>query len=188
MQIIRLNETTAALIEIPFTSVQAANLQNRITGALAITCKIKRAGVAGAVAGAGTYTAVDDANAPGVRGYVPAVADLVLGINTFVFTAAAMEPREVPVMVVAEDPFAPSIYGTAITGTLTATQFSTSLNPGLANLYKDCLVEFLTGSLAGQVKPILASTVGPNSILTIDPTYALAGAPANNDRIRIITR
>ncbi len=111
MQIIKLAETTAALIEIPFTTVLATNLQSRILAATlansSITVKIKQANVTTAVTGgAGTFTACDDTGAPGVRGYKPSSGELALGVSTFIFTGANMEPREVPVMVVADSPYA----------------------------------------------------------------------------------
>lgn len=115
MQIIKLGETTAAQIEIPFTTVSISNLQTRLTGAQlpnsSITVYIKKGGVGSAVAGgAGTFTTVDDTNAAGVRGYRPSTGELVQGISTFIFTGTnggnTMEPREVPVMVINDDPYA----------------------------------------------------------------------------------
>jgi hypothetical protein len=112
MQIIKLTETTAAQIEVPFTSVLASNLQSRILGSTlantSISVYAKRGGTGAAVAltsDGTTWTATDDTNAPGVRGYKPKAAELVAGFQTLVFTGTNMEPREVPIMVVTADPF-----------------------------------------------------------------------------------
>jgi hypothetical protein len=115
MQIIKLTETTAAQIEVPFTSVLASNLQSRILGSTlantSISVYAKRGGTGAAVAltsDGTTWTATDDTNAPGVRGYKPKTAELVAGFQTLVFTGTNMEPREVPLMVVTADPFDPA--------------------------------------------------------------------------------
>ena len=58
MQVIRVGETSNVLIEIPFTSVLAANLQTRILAATlanaSIVVKIKQSNVTTAVTGTGT--------------------------------------------------------------------------------------------------------------------------------------
>jgi len=192
MQIIRLNETTAALIEIPFTSVLATNLQSRILGSTlansGISVWIKKGGTQAAVAGgAGAFTATDDTNAPGVRGYRPAVAELVLGVSTFVFTGTNMEPREVPVMVVNDDPYRPDYYGTATTGTLTLTSFTTDRTEATSDHWKDSIVEFLTGANAGVVKKI-GSYNGTTKAITLASGLALPNVPTNGDKFRLITR
>ena len=190
MQIIRLSETTAALIEIPFTSVSSANLQTRLKSTdlanSGITVKIKKGGVGTAVSGgSGTFTACDDTNAPGVRGYQPASSELVVGISTFVFTGSGMEPREVPVMVVNDDPFRPDYYGTAVTGTLTTSTFTSDRTETDDNHWKDGYVEFLSGANAGCVKKISGYT-GSTKLFTL--ASALPQAPSNTDKFRIITR
>lgn len=193
MQRIRLGELTSgssALIEIPFTSVLGTNLQHRMISTdianSAIAVKVKQAGVTTAATGAGSFTAVDDTNAPGVRGYRPVAADVVLGINTFVFTGTNMEPREVPVMVVNEDPFRPAYYGAVIAGTLTTTLFSTGLSNLDANHWQDALVEFLTGPNAGSVKPIGAYT-SSGGVIGLKSGYTLPNLPTVGDKFRIVT-
>lgn len=194
MQRIRIGELTsgvASLIEIPFTSVLASNLQTRISGATlanaSIVVKIKQGGVATAVTGTGTFTATDDTNANGVRGYRPVAADVIVGINTFVFTGTNMEPREVVVMVQNEDAYAPAFYGAVIAGTLTTTSFTTNL-PSPPN-QGDALVEFLTGANAGCVKPIGTATfaAGPITTITLKTGYTLPNVPSAADKFRIIT-
>lgn len=115
MQILRLGETTAALIEIPFTTVSQANLQIRLNGTQlpnsSITVYSKRANVSAAVhCTQGAFVAVDDSNSVGVRGYQPASSEFVLGIQTFVFNGSnggnVMEQREWPIMVIPDDMYA----------------------------------------------------------------------------------
>lgn len=196
MQIVRLGETTAALIEIPFTTVLASNLQSRILGSTlangSITVKIKQAGVTTAVSGgAGTFTAVDDTNAPGVRGYRPASSELATGVQTFIFTGTNMEPREIPVMVIPDDPYHSAKFGTAVTGTLNATSFSTSLTEATNDYWKDALLRFTSGNLAGQVKKIGAYN-GTTKVITLATVAGVqltfTGAPANGDTFELITR
>lgn len=180
MQLIKFGETVAAKSEIQFTSVQSANLQNRITGGTlangSITVKIKRAGVATVVSGTGSFTTTDDTGAPGVRGYVPSVGDQSLGVCAFVFTGAAMEPREVPVMFVAFDPFDgiraglsalrpdPVLIATVASGALGAASFPATFAIGgvtvtvpAGQLANEAHLRFLgnvTAGLAGQVQKI----------------------------------
>lgn len=193
MQLIRLSETTAGLIEIPFTSVSSTNLQTRLTsGTLAnagITCYIKKGGIGAAVLGTGTFTTVDDTNAPGVRGYKPSSGELPAGISTLIFTGTGMEPREVTVMAVYVDPFRPAYYGTCVTGTLNTSVFTNNRPETTVNAWKNALVEFLTGVNAGYVTRIASSTGnGTVSTFNVDTTngYTLPATPSNGDLFRII--
>lgn len=191
MQHIRLGETTAALIGIQFTTVLTANLTSRVNGATlanaGITVKIKKGGVGAAVAGgAGSFTAVDDTNAPGVREYIPSSSELVLGVSTFIFTAAGgVEPREIPVMVTPEDPYRPVTFGTAVTGTLTTGAFSTSQTETTTDAWKDALIEFLSGPNIGSVRKITGYN-GSTKVITVND--ALPATPTNGDKYRLITR
>jgi len=194
MQRIRLGETTAALIEIQFTSVLASNLQSRILGSTlansGITVKIKKGGVGAAVSGgAGSFTTVDDTNAPGVRGYCPAVAELVLGVNTFVFTGTNMEPREVPVMVIPEDPYEPAYFGAVVSGTLTTSAFTTNRTETTPNAWANCLIEWLTGPNVGNVTKVGAFTGnGTVGTFTLAAGLTLPAAPTVGNVFRIVTR
>ena len=195
MQLIRYSETTAGLIEIQFTTVDKNNLQTRLSGATLpnanLTCYIKKGGVGTAVLGTGTFTATDDTNAVGVRGYKPATAELPLGISTLVFkdTGGLMEPREVPVMIVNDDPYAPAYYGALVSGTLTTTVVTTNLTQTTTDAWKDALIEFLTGPNAGAVKSIGGFTgTGSVGTVTLKSGYALPTTPTAGDKFRIITR
>ena len=193
MQIIRLNETTAALIEIPFTTVSITNLQTRLSGTTLpnanLLCYIKKAGVGVAVAGTGTFVTVDDTNAVGIRGYQPSVADLALGVATYRFydTGALMEPREVPVMVVPSDPYKPAYYGACVTGTLTATVFTTDRTETTTDAWKNCFVEFLSGPDVGAVAKIGGFTgTGTVGTFTLASGYTLPATPTAGDKFRLI--
>lgn len=194
MQLIRLSETTAGLIEVPFTSVLSSSLTSRISGATlpnsGITCYIKKGGVGAAVLGTGTFTTVDDTHALGVRGYQPASGELPLGVSTLIFTGTNMEPREVPVMVVNDDPYRPVYYGALVAGTLTTAAFSTNRTEATTDAWKDALIEFLSGPNVGSVKPVGAYN-GTTKVFTLATTpvaYTLPATPTVGDVFRIVTR
>lgn len=188
MQRISVTETNNALIEIPFTTVLASNLQSRILGSTlangSITVKVKQPGVTTVVSGAGTFTAVDDTGAPGVRGYRPSVGERALGVCTFVFTGTNMEPREVPVIFVSEDPYLTITFGSVIAGTLTTLAFSTDLVPTDTDHWKDCFIKFTTGNNAGVAKKIAGSSGSAGKIVTL--SSALPNAPVATDKFRIV--
>lgn len=75
--------------------------------------------------------------------------------------------------------------GTAITGTLTASTFTTDLTEAVDNYWKDAWVKFKTGSLAGQVKKISAYT-GATKLITVEGGFT--SAPSNGDTFEIINR
>lgn len=194
MQPIRIDETNAALIEVQFTTVSSANLQQRLKSTdlanTSITAYIKRAGVAAAVAGTGTFTACDDTNAAGARGYAPSAADRVAGPALLIFKDAGgvMEPREVPVMFVNADPYAPAYYGSVVAGSLTTNVFTTNLTQTTTDAVKDALIEFLSGPNAGAVKPIGGFTgTGTVGTVTLKSGYTLPATPTAGDKFRIIT-
>lgn len=196
MQEIRLTEDTPALIEVPFTSVLDSDLQSRILAATlantAISVYSKRAGIANAVAltsDGTTWTACDDTNAPGVRGYLPKADELVLGVQTLIFTGTNMEPREVPINVTRVGAHDPGYYGLVVAGTLTTSAFTTDREETTVDAWKDALIEFQTGPCAGSVKPIGRYT-GNGSVgtFTLKTGYTLPAAPTEGDLFRIITR
>ena len=78
------------------------------------------------------------------------------------------------------------IHGTAVTGTLTTTAFSTSITATAADQFKDCLVRFTTGANKGQIKRIGASTTGANSVFTLKTGYAFTSSPTNLDPFEIV--
>lgn len=73
--------------------------------------------------------------------------------------------------------------GTAVTGTLTASSFTTSLTESIADYWKDALLLFTTGNLKGQIKKVSAYTV-TGGILTL--SSAFTGAPSNGDRFVLV--
>ena len=79
-----------------------------------------------------------------------------------------------------------AVFGTAATGSLSASAFTTSLT-NANDFWKDALVLFHTGSLAGQVKKIgaFANTGG---LITLATGLAFTAAPANGDVFQILNR
>lgn len=79
-----------------------------------------------------------------------------------------------------------AVFGTAATGTLSANAFTTSRTDA-NDFWKDALVLFHTGALAGQVKKIgaFANTGG---LITLATGLAFTAAPANGDVFQILNR
>lgn len=73
-------------------------------------------------------------------------------------------------------------------GTLGSSAFTTDRAEAASNYWKDCLVTFLTGTLAGQVKKIGASAGGANQLFTLASGFAFTGAPAVGDVYEILNR
>lgn len=105
MQPIQQSSTDATESTISFVSVDAADLQLRLTGSLALSAKIVRPDQT-VVTGTGTFSEADPVLLPGVRQYKPSADDLAqVGCNVVVITASGMEPREIPLIVTAGDPY-----------------------------------------------------------------------------------
>jgi len=81
----------------------------------------------------------------------------------------------------------PAFMGTAITGTLSTSTFTTDRTEATDNYWKDTFVEFLTGSLAGQVKKVGGYT-GSTKLFTLATGLLYTAAPANGDVFEIINR
>lgn len=79
-------------------------------------------------------------------------------------------------------PFAGVVFGSAATGTLTTTSFTTNLTEATDNHYNGRRVVFLSGPLAGQAT-FISDYVG--STKRID-CVALTEAPANGDLFMIV--
>ncbi len=196
MLTIRMTETAAALIEIPFTTVLASNLQTRVLGATlanaSIVVKIKQGGVTTVVAGgAGTFTPVDDTGAPGVRGYRPTVGERSLGVSTFVFTGTGIEPREVTVRFVNEDPYRVSYFGVVGAGTSTTSMIFVDRTEVTTDQFKDDYITFHTGACKGATKRIGSFTPGSPAtvgLATSSPIQLLPAAPSPGDIYEILTR
>lgn len=188
MQKIRVGETLSSKIAIQFTSVDVTDVRTRLSGALTITCKIKRAGVVEAATGAGTFTGTDVADAPGVREYIPGANDVSLGPQVFVFTATGMEPREVPVLGVYEDPYEPAVYGEIIAGTLGVTSFSTDLTVLNTNQHRNAWIWFLDGNNANSINQIGAVSSAVGKVVTLSDGFSLPSLPVAGDKFRIITK
>lgn len=181
MQRIKQGQPTAALRRIYFTVVSSTNLQTRQTGISGFTIRVLKAGVANA-AGANAVVEVDAVNMPGVYYYELSLAEAQTpGPGVLFVSKAGSETREIPFDVER------AVMGTAATGTLTSSSFTTNLAPTVADQYKDALVLFHTGNLAGQVKKIGAVATS-GGLITLATGQAFTGAPANGDVLEIVNR
>lgn len=81
------------------------------------------------------------------------------------------------------------IVGTVLTGTLTATVFTTDLGTGQQNVFaaddslNDCLVAFTSGTLVNQVKKVSDYTA-LTGLVTVSSGFT--GAPSNGDTFLVI--
>lgn len=74
--------------------------------------------------------------------------------------------------------------GTVVTnGSNTATSFCTDLSSSTTDFWKDCLLVFTTGTLAGQVKKISGYN-GSTKFVTLASAYT--GTPSNTDRFILV--
>lgn len=179
MQTFKRSHPTAASRRLYFTQVLDTNLQTRQTGTSGYTIHVLKPDGTDA-AGTGSVGEVDSVNAPGLMYYEFAAAELnTAGIGAVYLTKTARETREVPYQV------EHGYTGTAATGTLTASAFTTSLTTATANYWKRCLIRFLTGALAGQVSKIGAYAVS-GGLITVDAGLDFTGAPANGDVFEIV--
>jgi hypothetical protein len=80
-----------------------------------------------------------------------------------------------------------AVLGSAVTGTLTTSTFTTDLASAVDDYYKDALVIFRTGNLANQYKRIGGYT-GSTKLITLATGKAFTAAPANGDVFEILTR
>lgn len=105
MQPLQQSSTDPTETVISFTSVDSVDLQLRLTGALVLSAKIVRPDQT-VVSGTGTFLEPDPVLLPGVRQYKPSADDLAqVGCNVLVITATGMEPREIPLIITAGDPY-----------------------------------------------------------------------------------
>lgn len=78
----------------------------------------------------------------------------------------------------------PVYYGTVVAdGGNTATTFKTDLAESTTDHWKDALLTFVTGSLAGQVKKVSAFAPGTDFVTV---SAAFTGAPSNGDRFVVV--
>lgn len=185
---------------IPFTTVSTANLQTRLDAStLTFTVRVAKAdGTTAAGAGSGGINAgvtqPDVTNMQGCCYYTPGANDVnVLGPLIIRISATGMEPRELAVDVVAHDPYDAvrmgltslrpdaQLTGTAVTGTLTATSFSTNLTIAAGQLANEAHCRFTSGTLAGQVQKITGYSGG---VLTFATGFS--AAPVNLDAFVIV--
>lgn len=75
--------------------------------------------------------------------------------------------------------------GSAITGTLSTTSFTTDLSSSVNDYWKDALILFATGNLAGQVKRVSGYN-GTSNIITVNAAFT--EAPANGDMFVLVNR
>lgn len=160
-----------------FTAVNSSNLQSRLTGLTGFTVRVRKPGAAEAAA-ANAPAELDAVDMPGVYTLELSTGELdTIGHGVIVASKTGMETREIPFVV--DD----AVFGTVAAGAATASSFPTSL--GQADGYwKDALVRFVTGNLAGQVKKIGGFVGGT---ITLSTLLAFTAAPAEGDIFEIVT-
>lgn len=170
----------AARRRIYFTAVSSSNLQTRQTALTGFTIRVKKAGVAEA-AGANAVVEEDATDMPGIYYYelTEAEADTP-GPGVVRISKTSTETREIPFFI------EQATFGKAATGTLTPSSFTTNLTQ-TSDFWKDNLVRFITGALAGQVKKIgaFANTGG---LITLATGLVFTAAPANNDVFELVSK
>jgi hypothetical protein len=115
----------------------------------------------------------------------------VLGRYSIVLTAAEMDASWVHIVVVkAGMDDADMVLGTAgspsgqaIAGTLTTSTFTSDRAEATDDYWKDAIVLFTSGGLAGQVKKVSAYT-GVSKLFTVNGAFT--AAPVNGDRFILI--
>lgn len=124
------------------------------------------------------------------------VTDVGGGDYTYQFTAAELNTSGIVLLKVNKsgssqytlnDQVNRAFLASAITGTLTTSTFTSDRTEATNDYWKDCLVVFLTGSLAGQVKKIGGYT-GSSKLFTLASGLVFTAAPANGDIFEIINR
>lgn len=181
MRTIKQSNPIAAERAVLFTAVDENSLQDRLTGLSGFTVHVRKTDGTDA-AGAGSDPSEQDSiDMPGVYAYGLTVAEISApGIGlVHVSNVSGMEPREIPFQVV------PAIFGTAVTGSLTSSAFTTSLVTSTANHWQRAFLRWLTGSLAGQVGKISAYTVS-GGVITMAIGHAFTSAPSNGDIFEIV--
>lgn len=170
----------AARRRLYFTAVDVANLQTRQTGLSGFTIRVKKAGTADA-AGANAVVEDDATDLPGIYYYELSEGEAdTPGPGVVRIAKAGTETREIPFFVEQAQ------FGKAQTGTLTTSAFTTNLTQA-NDVWKDNLVRFLTGALAGQVKKVgaFANTGG---LITLATELAFTAAPAHDDIFELISK
>jgi hypothetical protein len=161
-----------------FVAVDEADLQARLAGLSGFTVRIKKPGLAEAAA-ANAPVEVDAADMEGVYSLELSTAEIDTdGHGVVVVSKAGMETREIPFVV------EPAQFGTVTSGTLTAAAFSTNLSQ--ANDYwRDGLVKFITGNLAGQVKKI-GAFANAGGVITLATGLTFTAAPTAGEVVQVI--
>jgi hypothetical protein len=188
MQRIKQSDPRAAFRRIYFMCVDVNNLQTRLQASdmSTFTVRISKNGAAAGAAAAAAPTEIDATNAKGMFYVELAVADIgTAGHAVLVITNAGgtktMERLEITLEV------QQAIVASAITGTLTTSTFTTDRTEATTDYWKDALVLFLTGNLAGQVKEVGAYN-GTTKMFTLTSGLVFTAAPANGDVFEIINR
>lgn len=188
MQRLKQSDPRAAFRRIYFTCVDFNNLQTRLqssdmSGTFVVD--IAKNGTRSSIASP-SITQVDATNMKGLfyielsAANIDTAGHAVLKIKNTGGTKN-MEEREVVFSV------DQTIIASAITGTLTTSTFTTDRTEATNDYFKDCLVTFLTGNLAGQVKKIGGYT-GSSKLFTLASGLVFTAAPANGDQFEIINR
>ena len=171
-----------------FTAVQAANLQNRMTGIAgsAFTCKLHKPGQAGSSTCANLPAELESSSQPGMYSVLLTQPESdTSGFATLVVTASGMEPREIPIY------FEAAQFGQVAAGTLTSSAFTTNLTASTSDVFKDSLIRMLDNANASQVKKIGAFN-GASKVITLATVggtqQTLTSAPIAGDNFEILTR
>lgn len=141
----------------------------------------------------GSEIQVCKAGATSLVDFAGSVAEIGNGLYKYTFTTGEIDTPGILTVrinksgaIVVEYPeeVLQAVFGTAATGTLTTTAFSSSRTEA-NNVWRDALVRFETGALAGQVKKI-GSFSNTGGIFTLASGLAFTAAPSNGDVFRVL--
>lgn len=188
MERLKQNEPRAAFRRVYFTCVDVNNLQTRLqssdmSGTFVVD--IAKNGTRSSIASP-SITQVDATNMKGLFYIELSAANLDTAGHAVlrIANSGGTKTMEVREIVLAVDQ---AIIASAITGTLTTSTFTSDRTEATNDYFKDCLVLFLTGNLAGQVKKVGGYT-GSSKLFTLASGLVFTAAPANGDFFEIINR
>jgi hypothetical protein len=87
-----------------------------------------------------------------------------------------------------EDEIQRAYFGKVSAGTLTAAAFTCDRAEAAAAHWKNALVTFVTGALAGQVSKVGAFTPGVPALITLAADYVFTGAPVVGDIFELVNK
>jgi hypothetical protein len=180
MQTFKRGNPIAAERRLFFEAVSADDLQLRLADLAAFTTNVLKPGAADTLPAAGTPTQVNSTTMEGVYYLQLSIGEIdTVGSGVSRFEHAGMEPRSVGYLV--EE----AIFGTVAAGSLSPSAFTTNRGE-VDNHWKNGLVRFITGALAGQVKKIGAFT-NSGGLIALDTGLVFTAAPLIGDFFEILT-